>query len=69
MPLAADVARVEPASLARDAGELDHLLGVGVGARRIDQAGGQPEAAVAHGRADEILHRGELGGACGGRCA
>lgn len=58
--LFAHVGGVDPAHLAGDAGQLDHLLGRREGARHVEEAGRHPEGAVAHPLAHQLLHLGDL---------
>ena len=59
---AAHVRDVDAAVLAGDFGQGDQLIGLGVGAGRVDERRGQAEGAVVHGFASEGLHLLELGG-------
>jgi len=59
--LVADVARVEAAVGAHDLRQRDQLVGLGVGARHVDQAGRHAEGALAHRHGDEFLHAREFG--------
>jgi hypothetical protein len=56
----ADVAHVDAVVAGDDLGQGDDLRRVGVGARRVDQAGGHAEGAGFHALGDQPLHRGQL---------
>ena len=56
----ADVARIEAASVADDLAERDQLVGRPEGARRIDQARGEPDRALVHRLREERPHPREL---------
>src|SRR5580704_12136115 len=56
----AHVREVNAVILRGDFGQLDNLFGFGVGARRINQGGGETDGAVLHRFSDDLFHLGQL---------
>ena len=61
-PLVAHVRGVEPLVGGHHAGQFHDLLRLGVGVRHVDEAGGDADRAVAHGRVHDVAHGLHLGG-------